>query len=533
MTTGRRVAFGRGGVRHARGGRRPRVARDRRPRRLCLRHRGRAAHPPLPRAPGARDGPAGGSRSLGLAALDTVVVIGDRAHPARHARVGRRGGRPPRSRAPGRPSTSTTACPAGATTSGPVRLEVELAMAYGVCAVGVVHRLLAGEATLEVTPLCTWRDQHGDRFAGADPVVESSGFGPRLRVRLPGRGPGLPARRRVVPRRPPPRGGGAGPGCERGSLGCGDLPGRPRRRRVARVVAYDRARTPRPRTPRRSSPTPGRGPTRWRPGRRRGRCRPGAGRRRRPLRRRRRQRTDRGRRLPVVRRVVARPVHLVRGSVPVHRTCGGGSRGAATGGRKRLGGHARQHRRRRDAGVQHDRRHAVVPARAGPTRRSHRRPRPRGRAVRHRGGHPDRPPGRHPVRDRGRHRDRPAAWWSGRVGADLDGRTDRRATRDAARRLPGRDRGALDQRRWAPPRPAGPGRAGRSVVVGAAGAGGGLLRTAVRARHVAGWPTCSTRPAPRSPTTTEPAPRRFPALRPGHRPRRGRRGSSPPVATTW
>src|SRR5213080_4534678 len=51
-------------------------------------------------------------------------------------------------------------------------------MAYGVCVVGVVHRVLAGRAQLETTALCTWRDQHGDRFAGPDPAVEShsSGF---------------------------------------------------------------------------------------------------------------------------------------------------------------------------------------------------------------------------------------------------------------------------------------------------------------------------------------------------------------------
>ena len=87
---------------------------------------------------------------------------------------------------------------------GPVQLEVELAMAHGVCTVGVVHRLLAGEARLEVTPLCTWRDQHGDRFAGADPDGRAERLGLRLRVRLPGGGAGLPARGRVVPRRPPP-----------------------------------------------------------------------------------------------------------------------------------------------------------------------------------------------------------------------------------------------------------------------------------------------------------------------------------------
>ena len=61
---------------------------------------------------------------------------------------------------------------------GAVQIEVELAMAYAASAVGVVHRVTAGEARLEVTPLCTWRDQHAERFAAGDPQVEqtSSGF---------------------------------------------------------------------------------------------------------------------------------------------------------------------------------------------------------------------------------------------------------------------------------------------------------------------------------------------------------------------
>ena len=163
---------------------------------------------------------------------------------------------------------------------------------------------------------------------------------------------------------------------------------------------------------------------------------------------------------------------------------GRGPGGAAAGGRERVGGHARQHRRRRHAGVQHHRRHALVPARPGPTRRPDRRPRPRGRAVRDGRGHPVRARGRHPVRHRGRHRDRPAARGSGRLGADLDGRADRRPPGHATRRVPGRDRGALDQRARQRCRPAGPGRPGRPDVVGPARAGDGLLRAAVRSRHV-------------------------------------------------
>ncbi len=121
-------------------------------------------------------GPAGGSRSLGLAALDTVVVIGDeRIRLATHEWVG--GAIDPRGHEHLASFDLDDGVPRWRYDLGPVRLEVELAMAYGACTVGVVHRLLAGEARLEVTPLCTWRDQHGDRFAGADPAVESSGSG--------------------------------------------------------------------------------------------------------------------------------------------------------------------------------------------------------------------------------------------------------------------------------------------------------------------------------------------------------------------
>jgi predicted glycogen debranching enzyme len=121
-------------------------------------------------------GPAGGTRSLGLAALDTVVVVGDqRIRLATHEWDG--GVVDPRGHEHLASFDLDDGVPRWRYDLGPVQLEVELAMAHGVCTVGVVHRLLAGEATLEVTPLCTWRDQHGDRFGGADPDVEPTGSG--------------------------------------------------------------------------------------------------------------------------------------------------------------------------------------------------------------------------------------------------------------------------------------------------------------------------------------------------------------------
>ena len=121
-------------------------------------------------------GRAGATRSLGLVALDTVVVIGDqRIRLATHEWVS--GAVDPRGHEQLAWFDLDDGVPRWRYDLGPVQLEVELAMADGVCTVAVVHRLLAGEATLEVTPLCTWRDQHGDRFAGTDPAVESSSAG--------------------------------------------------------------------------------------------------------------------------------------------------------------------------------------------------------------------------------------------------------------------------------------------------------------------------------------------------------------------
>ncbi|MBW8806607.1 MAG: glycogen debranching enzyme family protein [Catenulisporales bacterium] len=62
---------------------------------------------------------------------------------------------------------------------GDVVLEAELAALHGRPAFGYVYRLLAGgNVTLRVEALCSWRDQHGERFAGGgDPAVCSTADG--------------------------------------------------------------------------------------------------------------------------------------------------------------------------------------------------------------------------------------------------------------------------------------------------------------------------------------------------------------------
>lgn len=63
---------------------------------------------------------------------------------------------------------------------GDVQLEHEVTMPHGRSAVGVLWRLVRAPRliVLELTPLCTWRDVHGERRAMGDPEVEpvSDGF---------------------------------------------------------------------------------------------------------------------------------------------------------------------------------------------------------------------------------------------------------------------------------------------------------------------------------------------------------------------
>ena len=103
------------------------------------------AHAPLPRAAGrARQRRRAPPGWLGLAALDTVVVVGDqRIRLATHEWV-RRCGRPARARAPAPSFDLDDGVPRWRYDLGAVQLEVEVAMTHGVSAVGVVHRLLAG-----------------------------------------------------------------------------------------------------------------------------------------------------------------------------------------------------------------------------------------------------------------------------------------------------------------------------------------------------------------------------------------------------
>ena len=62
---------------------------------------------------------------------------------------------------------------------GDVAIEREVAMDHGRASVAVIHRVLRapGPVSLELHPLCTWRDVHGERFAGGPPSVDVAADG--------------------------------------------------------------------------------------------------------------------------------------------------------------------------------------------------------------------------------------------------------------------------------------------------------------------------------------------------------------------
>ena len=322
------------------------------------------------------------ARRVGLASLDAVVVAGDRRDPAGHPRVGRAAPSTRRARRSSRRSSSTTACRAGAgrsatwSSSGSSRWRTAAPASPSctACWPG------AGPVRLELTPLCTWRDAHGERHADGAPAVEHGRDGFGLRGRLPRPRPGLDARRRVVPRRPAREEAARGLAPART---CGPPAGSPPSSQPGEAVAVD-----------------------------------GLGRRRSATCRRRRRRSSRPRAAARARAAGARrdPVDDVRRSwrspptsssstTPTGPTCVAGypwfgewSRDTMTSyeglflatGRPRRGprgcccgpaatlseGMLANTADTGSPGVQHRRRDAVVPARGRPARRRHRRRRP-------------------------------------------------------------------------------------------------------------------------------------------------------------
>jgi predicted glycogen debranching enzyme len=121
-------------------------------------------------------GPA--NRMLGLAALDAVLVIGD-ARFALATDEWSGGVVSPRGHELLLSFDLEDGVPRWRWQVGDVVLERELAMAHGRAAVGVVHRLLRTDrdVRLELTPLCTWRSVHGERFGNGPPAIDAAADG--------------------------------------------------------------------------------------------------------------------------------------------------------------------------------------------------------------------------------------------------------------------------------------------------------------------------------------------------------------------
>jgi predicted glycogen debranching enzyme len=112
-------------------------------------------------------------RMLALAALDAVVVVGDRrirlathewasgaVDPTGHVYLSR--------------FDLTDGVARWRWGIGDLIIEREVATASGEPSVGILHRVIRapGPVEIELTPLCTWRDVNGERFANGAPAMD-------------------------------------------------------------------------------------------------------------------------------------------------------------------------------------------------------------------------------------------------------------------------------------------------------------------------------------------------------------------------
>jgi predicted glycogen debranching enzyme len=133
-----------------------------------------------------RDRP--GSRRLGLAALDPVLKLGDRRVELA-TREWASGAIAPEGYRHLVRFAVVDGVPCWRWQVGEVIVDAELAMAHGRPAVGLRLTLVRadGPVGVEVAAVCTWRDVHGERFAGGDlpvePVADGFVFDGAYRVR--------------------------------------------------------------------------------------------------------------------------------------------------------------------------------------------------------------------------------------------------------------------------------------------------------------------------------------------------------------
>jgi predicted glycogen debranching enzyme len=115
---------------------------------------------------------------LGLADLDAILVIGDLRVPL-GVHEWASGAIDPAGHIQLESFSLEDGIPRWRWSIGDVVLEKTVAMEHGRSAVAVIHRVLRAPSTvdLELHPLCTWRDIHGERFAGPAPDVENTALG--------------------------------------------------------------------------------------------------------------------------------------------------------------------------------------------------------------------------------------------------------------------------------------------------------------------------------------------------------------------
>jgi predicted glycogen debranching enzyme len=121
-------------------------------------------------------GPA--QRMLGLAALDPVLVVGDARIRLATDEWGS-GTVDPRGHELLASFDLTDGVPRWRWQAGGIVLEREVAATHGTPTIGIVHRLLSADraVSLELTPLCTWRNVHGERHADGAPDLVSDETG--------------------------------------------------------------------------------------------------------------------------------------------------------------------------------------------------------------------------------------------------------------------------------------------------------------------------------------------------------------------
>jgi predicted glycogen debranching enzyme len=110
---------------------------------------------------------------LGLAAIDPVLIIGERRIPLAVHEWGS-GAIVPNGHVHLESFELEDGLPRWRWTVGDVAIEREVAMDHGRASVAIIHRVIRapGPVALELHPLCTWRDVHGVRFAEGPPRVD-------------------------------------------------------------------------------------------------------------------------------------------------------------------------------------------------------------------------------------------------------------------------------------------------------------------------------------------------------------------------